>query len=135
MIQRPQTAYLLIAVLLNLFAFFTPLYGTAINDPAAWIGYAFTMGLAIAIIIAFSAIFLYKNRILQLKVVRIAVYAEAAAMGIAGGMLLSAGGVGRHLLGDVLGCIFIAVSLALLWFASRQIKKDEELVRSMDRIR
>lgn len=135
MIQRPQTAYLLIAALLNLFVFFTPLYSTAINDPSAWIGYAFTIGLAIALIIAISAIFLYKNRILQLKVVKFAVYSEAGVAGIAGGMLISAGGIGWHMLGDVLGCVLVILSLTLLWLASRQIKKDEDLVRSMDRIR
>ena len=135
MIQRPQTAYLLTATLINLFVFFTPVYSTAINDPAMWIGYSFTIGLALSLIIAFSAIFLYKNRILQLKVTKLSVYSEAAVMGIAAGMLLSAGGIGRHILGDVFGFILIAFALILLWLAARQIKKDEELVRSMDRIR
>ena len=135
MIQRPQTAYLLIATLLNLSVFFSPVYSSAINDPSTWMGYTFTIALVLATIIAFSAIFLFKNRILQLRVAKYAVYAEAAVMGIAGGIVVSAGGIGRHILGDVLGAVLIVLSLALLWLAARQIKKDEDLVRSMDRIR
>jgi len=134
-IQRPQTAYLFIATLLNLSVFFTQIYQTAIQDPSVWIGYSFTIGLALSMIVAIAAIFLFKNRILQMKVAKASVYLQAAVTGIAAGMLISSGGLGRHLLGDIIGFLIIALSLVLLWMASRQIKKDEDLVRSMDRIR
>lgn len=134
-IQRPQTAYLFIAALINLSVFFTPVYSTAIQDPSAWIGYGITIGLIIASVAALCAIFLFKNRKLQHRITKIALYGEAAVMGIAAGMLVTSGGLGRHLLGDIFGSLLIAVSLILLWLAARQIKKDEELVQSMDRIR
>lgn len=135
MIQRIQTLYLLIAALTNLGLFFTPIYSHAVNDPQGWIGTAFAIALTSAMLLSLVSIFLYRNRINQLKWVKIATYIEIVALGIAVAVLFTLGGFGRFLWQEAASTGLILLGLAMLWLAGRGIKKDQELVESMDRIR
>lgn len=135
MIQRIQSVYLLLVALLNLAVFFTPLYRHAVYDPAAWIGKGLALTLTAVLIIALAAIFLYKNRTTQLKVVKFATYIQITALGFAAGVLFSLGGFGTFLWREILSSGVIGLGLIFLWLAGRAIKQDEELVKSMDRIR
>ncbi|TVR35047.1 MAG: DUF4293 family protein [Balneolaceae bacterium] len=135
MIQRPQTIFLAFAVIANLIVFFTPIYRHAVNDPAGWIGLGFAISLTLAMIIALVSIFLFKNRINQLKWVKMATYIQIVGLGFAAGVLFSLGGFGTFLWREVLSSGLIVIALAMFWLAGRSIKKDEELVKSMDRIR
>ena len=135
MIQRIQTVYLTLAVILNTVVFFTPIYSHAVNDPVPWIGLGLAMSLTVALACAGIAIFLYKNRQTQLMWVKIGTYTQIVALGFAAGVLFSMGGFGTFLLREVLSTGIIVFVLMLFWLAGRGIKKDEELVRSMDRIR
>lgn len=135
MIQRIQSLYLLIAAILNLAVFFTPIYRHAINDPSAWIGLGFAISLTLAILLAGCSIFLYRNRPLQLRVVKFGTYIQIASLGFTLGILFSLGGFGAFLWKEVLSSGLVVLALILFWLAGRAIKKDEELVKSMDRIR
>lgn len=135
MIQRIQTVYLTLAVILNTVVFFTPIYSHAVNDPVPWIGLGLAMSMTVALACAGIAIFLYKNRQTQLMWVKIGTYTQIVALGFAAGVLFSMGGFGTFLLREVLSTGIIVFVLMLFWLAGRGIKKDEELVRSMDRIR
>lgn len=135
MIQRPQTLYLLTAAILNLGIFWTRLYSQAVADPSVWIGYGFALSLTIALLIAIVSIFLYNNRIFQLKIVKFGTYIQIVALGFSTGILFSMGGFGTYLWRESLGVLLIAFSLLMYWLGGRSIKKDEELVKSMDRIR
>ena len=135
MIQRPQTIFLVLTVILNLAVFFTPIYSHAVNDPATWFGMGMAISLTMPMIIAVVSIFLYKNRPTQLKWVKIATYVEIVALGFALGVLFSLGGFGKFLWKEVVSSGIIILTLASLWQAGRLIKKDEELVKSMNRIR
>ncbi len=135
MIQRPQSVYLFIVSLINLFVFFTPIYSRAMDDPYSWIGIVLAISLTIAMIVAFISIFLFKNRTLQLKTVKLATSIQIVAVASAAGVIFSMGGIGSYLWQEALGLLLIIVSLLLLWMAGRGIKKDNELVKSMDRIR
>lgn len=135
MIQRPQTLFLLFAALLNFAAFFNSIYSNAMADPAEWIGYGFASSLTLSMVIALGSIFFYKNRPLQLRIVKAGTYIQIIALGFAIGVLFSSGGFGIFLWQETIGVGFVMVSLALYWLAGRSIKKDEELVQSMDRIR
>ncbi|PKD43541.1 DUF4293 family protein [Rhodohalobacter barkolensis] len=135
MIQRPQTIFLILTAILNLAVFFTPIYSHAVNDPAAWFGIGMALSLTLPMLIALISIFLYKNRSNQLKWVKIATYLQIVALGFAIGTLFSLGGFGKFLWKEVLSSGIVIFSLASLWQAGRLIKKDEELVQSMDRIR
>lgn len=135
MIQRPQTIFLILTAILNLAVFFTPIYSHAVNDPAAWFGIGMALSLTLPMLIVLTSIFLYKNRSNQLKWVKMATYLQIVALGFAIGTLFSLGGFGKFLWKEVLSSGIVIFSLASLWQAGRLIKKDEELVQSMDRIR
>lgn len=135
MIQRPQTIYLLLAALINLAVFFTPIYIESMNDPVQWIGFGLASTLTLTIIFALVAIFLYKNRVLQLNVVKGATYSQIIALGSSAGVVFSMGGIGTFLWPELLSILLILLCLVFLWMAGKNIKKDEELVQSMDRIR
>lgn len=104
-------------------------------DPAVWIGYGLAISLTIALIVAFASVFLYKNRPIQLKVVKTGTYFQIVALGFGTGVLFSLGGIGTFLWQETIGVALIIVALAMYWLAGSGIKKDEELVKSMDRIR
>ena len=135
MIQRIQTVYLALAVILNTIVFFTPIYSHAVSDPVPWIGLGLAMSLTVALACAGIAIFLFNNRQTQLMWVKIGTYTQIVALGFAAGVLFSLGGFGTFLWREVLSAGIIVFVLMLFWLAGRGIKKDEELVRSMDRIR
>jgi uncharacterized membrane protein AbrB (regulator of aidB expression) len=134
-IQRPQTIFLILTAILNLAVFFTPIYIHAVNDPAAWFGIGMALSLTLPMLIALISIFLYNNRSNQLKWVKMATYLQIVALGFVIGTLFSLGGFGKFLWKEVLSSAIVIFSLASLWQAGRLIKKDEELVQSMDRIR
>jgi hypothetical protein len=134
-IQRLQTVFLFLAAVINLFVFFTPIYSRAVHDPAGWIGTLFAILLTGALIFSAYSIFLYKNRINQLKWVKIATYFQTAVLAAAVGILLTLGGLGTFIMKEALSVLLILVALVALWQAWRFIKKDQELVESMDRIR
>ena len=147
MLQRIQTVYLLIIVALTVATLFLPLavlqqgdalfsfdasgLSTMIGEPEllypAWGLFALT---AIIAIIALVTIFLYKKRILQ---IRLCVF----------NALLILGFYGYSLKGDMEGASvsvkialsFPLVNLILDYLAIRNIGADEALVRSLDRLR
>lgn len=123
------------AAIINFFIFFTPIYTRAMQDPAIWIGILFSIVIAIAIILSLYSVFLFSDRIKQMKWVSYAIYAQAAALAAGAGILLTLGGIGSFLMQEALSVLLLLVSLTSLWQARRLIRKDQELVDSMDRIR
>ncbi|MDX1592128.1 MAG: DUF4293 family protein, partial [Balneolaceae bacterium] len=120
---------------LNLAVFFTPLYEIGMADPALWIRYGFASSLTIAMIIAVISIFLYENRSRQLLWVKLGTYIEIIGFAFGAGILFSLGGFGTFLWDETISLLLILTALGCYWLAGRNIKKDQELVRSMDRIR
>lgn len=84
---------------------------------------------------AIVAIFLFNNREFQLKVVKFSTYIQIVAFGFATGIIFSLGSFGTHLWREGLGFGIIVLVLILLWLAGKGIKQDDNLVKSMDRIR
>lgn len=135
MIQRPQTLFLASAFILNLFVFFNPIYSHAVNDPSPWIGTTFAILLTISMLISLVAIFLYGNRVTQINWVKVATFFQIAGFGMAVAILFTLGGFGRFLWHELIGAGLVFLAMISLWQAGRFIKKDQELVESMDRIR
>lgn len=104
-------------------------------DPSIWISYGFAIIVTIALLIAVGAIFLYKDRPLQLRIVKLGTYFQIAAVGFAVSILFSMGGFGTFLWKEGIGVLLLVISMGLYWMAGKGIKSDEELVKSMDRIR
>lgn len=135
LIQRPQSLYLFVAALINLGVFFNSIYSKAMADPAEWIGYGLAISITLALLIALVSIFLYKNRPLQLNLVKFGTYIQIVALGFGTGVLFSLGGFGIFLWQETIGVALLVLSLVMFWLAGKNIKKDEALVKSMDRIR
>ena len=149
MIQRIQSIYLLLASLAGCGQFALPYLSTPSGNPAtvlpALTDQVFNpldnfglMGLSILSgLISFAAIFIFKNRGLQGRMTGGALLCSAllaVLLGISTFQILKsvpAGGSVQYQAGLALP----VVSLVLQWLAERSIKKDEKLVRSMDRLR
>jgi hypothetical protein len=134
-IQRIQTVFLALASILNLVVYFTPVYNKAMSDPQVWIGYGLAIALVLPIILNTYCIFLYNNRTSQISWVKKSALLQVIALGFGVGVLLSLGGIGTYMWDEAIGSGLIFLGLIFQILAMRYIRKDEELVRSMDRIR
>lgn len=150
MIQRIQTVYLFLAALGLGSQFFLP-YAAApagsVTDAAATFSdgvfdlkdrTGLLVSTAIAAILAAAAIFLFKNRSLQSRVTSIGSFATALlAILLAAQFFFLMKETGAQMNGVryQAGLAMPAVAAVLLWLANRNIRKDESLVRSMDRLR
>jgi hypothetical protein len=151
MIQRIQSIYLLLASAVLASPLFLPL-ATASGDATAlaatgdnffadgtyWVKeFPGGMSLLFAVAFSFYAIFLYKNRPRQMRlagamaVLTILFSALFASLGYFYAKSLPEGS-SAHL---ALGSAFPVLAVPLLLLAYRAIKKDEDLVRSSDRLR
>lgn len=135
MIQRPQTIFLILSFISSLGVYFTPVYDKAMQDPQLWIGYGLAITLALAMILAIASVFKYSDRKNQIKWVKIAMIPQLVSLGLATGVLFSLGGIGTYLWDEMIGVGLIGLGLLFFGLAIRFIKKDLELVRSIDRIR
>ncbi|MEM1095106.1 MAG: DUF4293 domain-containing protein [Bacteroidota bacterium] len=138
MIQRPQSVYLFLgALLVGALGFFEVLWTSAASQMLGWFNPAVLGAGTLVIVIAIAAIFLYRDRKRQLKIV-------VALQGVLILFLLAMIG-GLYMggtLDQVAGNVPLIVALALpvlayvmFWLARKGIEKDIALVRSMDRLR
>lgn len=153
MIQRIQTIYLLLALAFGVSMFFAPqitflaetLYVLnfkginsieAVENSKSISTVALTILLALTPILSLASIFLYKKRLLQLRLcganigLLIGTTALIYYFGTVGAKELPAIELSYHL-----STVFPIVGAVLNFLALRAIAKDEALVRSMDRIR
>jgi hypothetical protein len=158
MIQRIQSVFLFLAFLAALAVFFFPLAGVY-SDLVAYKFYIYEFKnmvpgepslfsfmttfplLLLNIIVAglsVTCIFLYKNRVRQAKLVRLAILLEIALIALVFFMYASIIERNLHVTPDYLdeaGMYFPLISLIFMIIANRFIMKDEKLVRSVDRLR
>ncbi len=149
MIQRIQTVFLFLASGLLGSQFFLPYLQTPEGDPARALP-ALADGMlnpldnpgilgltALGAIVSLAAIFLFKNRSLQARL-------ALTAFGVGIMLLMLTGFTIKATLDQVpvggstqfaLGLALPVLAIALNWLAARAIRKDESLVRSMDRLR
>jgi uncharacterized membrane protein len=150
MIQRIQTVFLFVAFILISMLFFIPFAQLVSNDVYSlslkgvltpepneaiqqpiWL---ILMG-AITSITIFICIFLYSNRKLQMKIILVSIL---LALGLNGLMYYITNTYKVLLNANInfsLVFVFPAVTAILLFLAYRAIKKDEDLIKSLDRIR
>lgn len=104
-------------------------------DPQLWIGLGLAISLTVALGLNVYSIFLYNNRVNQISWVKRAGLFQVIGLGFGVGLLFSMGGIGTYLWDETLGTALVLLGLIFQVLALRFIRKDEELVRSMDRIR
>lgn len=149
MIQRIQTLFLLIALILQSLLFFQPLAVLQIDDATFYDiyikGYVFENQIQYSVSLLFFAfitsllnliiIFLYKKRILQM---RLTVYNTILLIGLQGVIAYIIYATSDRLNAEIFlqytAILPIVISILHL-IAFKYIKRDEELVRSADRIR
>ena len=135
MIQRLQTLFLILAVLLTLGTYFTPVYDRAMEDPQQWIGFGLAISLAAAILLTLFSVTRYSDRKQQMSWVKRSMIVQVISVAFCAGVLLSLGGIGTYLWDEALGTGLAGLGFIFQYLGLRFIRKDEELVRSMDRIR
>lgn len=149
MIQRIQSIYLLLAAGAFGSDFALPYLTTSATDPATAIPQMSDgvfnvfdnvglLGLAgLGLVISAAAIFLFKNRQLQGKLTALGMFSGILMTLLAGlafqGVQKSLPEGGTFSFGAAWAAPLLAV--LFLWLAGNAIKKDEKLVRSMDRLR
>jgi len=136
MLQRIQTIYLFLAALLSgVIIFFVSLWYTEAGDPVFVEEVLIALGLFLAsAVLSLSSIFLFKNRKLQFVLGRINILLNFFLLGffvywsltVPGEMQISEKGIGMFV--PVLSIVFLVL-------ANKSIKKDEDLVKSVDRLR
>lgn len=136
MIQRIQSIYLFIAALISgVLIFFVSLWSNEAGEPV----YVEDVILALAMflgsaVLSLVTIFLFKNRKLQFVLGRVNILLNFFLLGvfvywtltIPGEMEISEKGIGMFI--PVLSIVFLVL-------ANKAIKKDEDLVKSVDRFR
>jgi len=160
MIQRIQSLYLLVVSALGVLGFFVPAFSWYLNQPhiiqltsAGWIPDAVVdpsvsalpeiwitplLGCGIFVsLLPLVAIVLFKNRPLQITFCRINVFVEIVLLGMIGMAFFQ---TSNFISPDAtmsfgFSAIFPVIAVILLVLAMRAIQKDENLVRSVDRLR
>jgi hypothetical protein len=136
MIQRIQTLYLILLALLNILGifFYQPLDQSLIigiftlSDEVIWATFSVSATLAIV------SVFQYKQRSKQLVLNRINLLLELFLMGFFAYLSLNLSGEGSPSLKGI--AVFVPLfSIVLLVMANKSIQKDEDLVKSVDRLR
>ncbi|WP_010177491.1 DUF4293 domain-containing protein [Aquimarina agarilytica] len=132
MIQRIQSVYLLLAALVSgVLSYFFPTGFDKVGEISAPFYYEM---LLISALLSFIIIFVFKNRKLQFVLGRLNILLNVILLGVfvyltltvSGEVFASEKGIGR----------FIPVlSIVLIVLANKAIKKDEQLVKSVDRLR
>jgi hypothetical protein len=158
MIQRIQTVFLFLAFLAAVLLFFFPLAGIYSGTVAykfyiygmknmvpgedSVISFMTTFPLllinAVIGVLSVSAVFLYKNRVTQMRIVRIAILLQIVMIALV--FFVYAKIIETTLFSspdylEETGIYFPLISLVFLILANRSIMKDEKLVRSVDRLR
>jgi len=135
MIQRIQTIYLLIVAILAGLGIYLPLW---INNKLIVVkGFdnIYILSLFVTeIVIAILTIFSFKNRKLQFVLGRLNILINIILLGVFG--YYSQSFSGETLVSEKgIGLVIPFVSIVFLYLANKAIKKDDELVKSMDRLR
>ncbi|MBS1568623.1 MAG: DUF4293 domain-containing protein [Bacteroidetes bacterium] len=157
MLQRRQSIFLLLAALCGALTFFFPVDtytrgdqgfvfrtsgffmadGTAVVDAPVRVPFHLLLGLLTVVVVV--VLFLYKNRKRQLRLIRVV---SMLLLGTSVYMLITDNAIRAYLQqgGKVLSSLGVSAYLPLLMIvfnvlAERGIRKDEALVKSMDRLR
>lgn len=164
MIQRIQTVFLFLAFLASIALFFFPIAGiypdtavypqlspykfyvcgfvNMVPGEASLFSFMTTFPLLLLNIIigvmSVICIFLYKNRVLQAKLVRLSILLDIVLIALV--FFVYASIIEKNLFTvpeylEEAGIYFPLISLIFLILAYRYIMKDEKLVRSVDRLR
>lgn len=136
MIQRIQTVYMLLSILLmiGLYSWF-PQISNENGEVVLQRNHILIAGpVIVSVVLSGISIFNFKNRLRQFVLNRLAIIINFLLLGffayrsltLSGETLVSEKGI---------GVLFPAISIIFLVLANKAIKRDEDLVKSVDRLR
>ncbi|MDW9380952.1 DUF4293 domain-containing protein [Chryseobacterium sp. JV558] len=129
MLQRIQTIWTLLAVLAAVFLFITG-QDVVISDSIPLLN----IGSIVLVIIGALSIFSFKNRKRQILLNTISIIINVLLIGVLAYWLLNLSG-GIHFPEKGIEPIFPLIAVICLLIANMYIRKDERLVKSVDRLR
>jgi hypothetical protein len=136
MLQRIQTVYLLLAALTSAgLVFILELYTNAVGVSIYAIDVLWLFGLFMfSAFLSLVTIFLFKNRKLQFVLGRINILLNFILLGLFVYWSLNVSGE-TQVSEKGIGMLIPVISIVFLVLANKAIKKDEDLVKSVDRLR
>ncbi len=135
MLQRIQTIYLAIVVIINLAFPFVPLW-TVDGKPVYYMSsMAYTVLLGLSTALAILSIFSYKKRQNQFVMNRLNMILNLILLGLFVYHSLNVSGGAALAPEKGIGMFLPIISIVMLVLANKAIKKDEDLVKSVDRLR
>ncbi len=147
MIQRIQSVYLSGVAIIGVVLFLVPfgtisaftLTATELSSSKEVLKQTYPLAIVIGfgLLVALAGIFTFKNRKLQIKLCTLSMINQAAILALA--MFLYLDGTATEL-GDekptyAIGIYLPVIGMVLSFLASKAIRKDEDLVKSVDRLR
>ncbi|MFM2207666.1 MAG: hypothetical protein RL213_1641 [Bacteroidota bacterium] len=143
MLQRIQSLFLLLVVALSVLLFFLPVYELPSAIPAVSTPqpYVLSGNTLLSIIngavgvLTFICIFLFRNRNLQLRLANVNLLLICILIGLLFFLADTLGSTSNAPISYRYGSYLPLIQLIFTFLASRAIRKDEELVRSADRLR
>jgi amino acid transporter len=136
MIQRVQSLYLLVAILLNgVLSFYLPLWLTSENVEIFALSQPVAISLfLLSVLISFITLFSFKKRKRQFVLGRINIILNFVLVGVFAYWTLSLPGE-MDISEKGIGMLLPIISIVFIALANKAIKKDEDLVKSVDRLR
>jgi len=136
MLQRIQTLYMLIALIaIGALGFVFPLWKTAQGEFYFMQSGAYTMLTGLIVSLILLSILSYKKRKHQFVANRLAIILNLILLGLFVYRSLNLSGEAEAVSEKGIGMFLPIVSIVFLVFANKAIKKDEDLVKSVDRLR
>jgi len=137
MIQRIQTIYLLLTFLVTgVLLFFVPLWTTNNEKPFYFMQDQFyTILLGLSTMLTIISIISYKKRQNQFVMGRLNILLNLILLGLFVYRSLNLSGEAATVSEKGIGMFLPIVAIVLLVLANKAIKKDEDLVKSVDRLR
>jgi len=136
MIQRIQTLYLLLAILvIGVFPFYIPLWNTAAGAFYFMQDKTYITLIGLSVSLSLVSILFYKKRQHQFVLGRLNMIITLILLGLFVYRSLNLSGGTVEVSEKGIGIYLPIISIVLLALANKAIKKDEELVKSVDRLR
>lgn len=147
MIQRIQTLYLVIVLLLSVVLFLVPVYSmetlavlnsstpTGLQQFTVLSNIVYLVLNSVAAVFALVSIFLYKNRTLQIRLCNLNMLIICIFIATIFYFADHSKTNPDAMVHYEIGCYFPLIQLVFTFLAMRAIRKDDELVRSADRLR
>ena len=109
--------------------------GHALDDPGNWLGWLVIIAIVASAGLTGFAITLYSDRPKQISWVKKAMIPQLVVLGASLGIFFTMGRISSQMFPEAGSIAVITLALIFQYIAIVFIKKDEALVRSMDRIR